>query len=293
MEYILENSALSLTLSTLGGELRSAINKNNGKEYLWQGNPEFWTGRSPNLFPIVGRVKEGKYRLGDKEFTIKSPHGFVRISELEVREKTDSFIKFGISSNDATRAVYPFEFDFTVSFKLDGNAFTVTYEIKNTDLKAMYFSVGAHPGFNIPINEWESFEDYSIEFENECEPNEVICDNCYITGEKRPFALENKKAIPLRHNLFDNDAIILSDMKSRKLTVRSDKSDSSVTVDFADFDYLGIWHKPLTEAPYICIEPWNGLPSEVTSDEELTKKPAIIMLEPSKTYSAKYTVEIR
>ena len=293
MEHIIENSSLRLTFSTLGGELRSIVNKKNGKEYLWQGNPEFWTGRSPNLFPIVGRVKEGKYRLGEKEYAIKSPHGFVRISELEVREKTENSVEFGISSSEETLAAYPFEFDFSVKFTLEESKITVCYLIKNTDDKTMYFSVGAHPGFNIPINDGEKFEDYSIVFENDCEPNEVICENCFITGGKRPFALERKRIIPLRHNLFDNDAIILSDMQSRKLTVCSKKSENSVTVDFADFDYLGIWHKPMTEAPYICIEPWNGLPSEVISDEELTKKPAIIALESKNDYSAKYTIEIK
>ena len=293
MEYILENSALKLTFDTLGGELRSIINKNNeNREYLWQGNPEFWTGRSPNLFPIVGRVKEGKYKIGDTVYEIRSPHGFVKISELEVRNHTENSITFGISSSPETLKCYPFEFDFNVIFTLDGNKFTVKYDVKNTDNKVMYFSVGAHPGFNVPINEGENFEDYSIVFEDECTPNEVICDNCFITGDKRPYVLENNKVLPLRHNLFDNDAIILADMKSRKLTVGSEKSKSSIVVDFADFDYLGIWHKPCTEAPYICIEPWNGLPSEVTSDEELTEKPAIISLEPGKSYAAQYSVEI-
>ena len=292
MEYIIENSSLRLTFSSLGGELRSILNKRNGKEYLWQGNPEFWTGRSPNLFPIVGRIKEGKYRLGDKIYSIKSPHGFVRISELELREKTENSVVFGISDSAETLAVYPFKFDFNVKFTLENNKITVCYLISNTGDKTMYFSVGAHPGFNIPINSEEKFEDYSIVFENDCEPNEVICENCFITGEKRPFALENKRVIPLSHNLFDNDAIILSDMKSRKLKICSKKSDNSVTVDFADFEYLGIWHKPMTEAPYVCIEPWNGLPSEVISDEELTEKPAIITLDPSKDYSAAYSIEI-
>lgn len=293
MNYVLENRSLKLTFSPLGGELRSIINKNNGKEYLWQGNPEYWTGRSPNLFPIVGRVKEGKYKAGNSVYSIKSPHGFVRISELQTREKTDQTIVFGISSSKETRESYPYEFDFTVRFTLIENKFTVKYTVKNTDDKKIYFSVGAHPGFNLPINDGENFEDYSIVFENDCTPNEVICDNCFITGEKRPFKLLEDRIIPLRHNLFDNDAIILSDLQSRKLKVCSDRSENSITVEFNDFEYLGIWHKPLTEAPYICIEPWNGLPSEVKSDEDITKKPAIIVLDPGKEYNAEYSVEIR
>ena len=293
MNYVLENRFLKLTFSPLGGELRSIINKNNGKEYLWQGNPEYWTGRSPNLFPIVGRVKEGKYKAGNSVYSIKSPHGFVRISELQTREKTDQTIVFGISSSKETRESYPYEFDFTVRFTLIENKFTVKYTVKNTDDKKIYFSVGAHPGFNLPINDGENFEDYSIVFENDCTPNEVICDNCFITGEKRPFKLLEDRIIPLRHNLFDNDAIILSDLQSRKLKVCSDRSENSITVEFNDFEYLGIWHKPLTEAPYICIEPWNGLPSEVKSDEDITKKPAIIVLDPGKEYNAEYSVEIR
>lgn len=293
MEYILENDVLKLTFSSLGGELRSIINKNNrSREYLWQGDPQFWAGRSPNLFPIVGRVKNGKYKIANTVYEIKSPHGFVRITDLEVREKTDNSIRFGMSDSEETLKAYPYKFDFNITFTLENNKFTVKYDVKNTDDKTIYFSVGAHPGFNVPLNEDENFEDYSLVFENECTPNEVICDNCFITGDKRPFKLDNDRELPLRHNLFDNDAIILSDMKSRKLSLRSAKSDSSVTVDFSDFDYLGIWHKPLSEAPYICIEPWNGLPSEVCSDEELTEKPAIIALQADKTYSAGYSVEI-
>ncbi len=292
MDYVLENRELKLTFSSLGGELRSIINKSNGKEYLWQGNPEYWAGRSPNLFPIVGRVKQGKYKIGNTSYEIKSPHGFVRISELQVREKTENSIVFGISSSKDTRSCYPYEFDFSVRFTLEENRLTVTYNVNNTDDKKIYFSVGAHPGFNLPINDDERFEDYSIVFDDICTPNEVICDNCFITGQKRPFMLNDNKVLPLRHNLFDNDAIILSDMKSRKLSVCSNKSKNSITVDFNDFEYLGIWHKPLTEAPYICIEPWNGLPSEVNSDEELTNKPAIISLDPGANYTSKYSIEI-
>jgi len=295
MEYFIENDFLKLTFSSLGGELRSVINKKNGnKEYLWQGNPEFWTGHSPNLFPIVGRVKEGKYKYDGKEYSIKSPHGFVRITELEMREKTADKITFGISSSEETKKVYPFDFDYNVTFTLKNDTFDVRFDVKNTSAsEKMFFSVGAHPGFNLPINDGEVFEDYSITFDGECKPNEVICDNCYITGEKRPFKLENDRVLPLRHNLFDNDAIIITDMASRKLTVGSNKSKNCITVDFKDFEYLGIWHKPEVAAPYVCIEPWNGLPSLVKAEEILNEKPAILTLEAGKTYNAGYSVEIK
>lgn len=293
MEYVLSNEFIQATFSSLGGELRSVKNVKTGREYLWQGNPEFWTGHSPNLFPIVGRVHDGKYTCKGNEYSIKSPHGFVRISELDLFEMTDNKIVFNIKSSEDTLKVYPYEFDYYVSFVLEGAKLTVSFKVVNTGNETMLFSVGAHPGFNVPINEGEKFENYSLVFDNDCFPSEVICDNCYVTGETRPFPIKNNREIPLRHNLFDNDAIILTDLDSRVLTLKTTESDSYVKVDFTDFGYLGIWHKPMVEAPYVCIEPWNGLPSLCGDKDELSEKPAIISLDAGKEYSVSYSIEIR
>ena len=294
MLYFLKNDYLSIELNSLGAELMSIKNlKNNNTEYLWQADPTYWAGKSPNLFPIVGRIKnDGNYYYQGKNYTIKSPHGFTKISELTCVEQTENTIIFNLKSNNETMKVYPFEFDFKIKYELIKNKLNITYIVENIGEKTLIFAVGAHPGFNIPINDGEKFEDYFIEFENICTPNEVICDNCFITGDEKPFKLENDKKLTLNHNLFDNDAIILSKLNSKKLCVKSNSSKNYIAVQFDDFEYLGIWHKPLSDAPYICIEPWNGLPSGVASDENFETKEPMLKLDPSKTYNASYSIEI-
>ncbi len=293
MEYILKNDKLQVVFSSHGGEMISIKSLENGREYLWQGNGEFWTGRAPNLFPIVGRVKEGKYTFDGVEYQIKSPHGFVRQSELELAEKTADSIVFRLKSNEETRASYPFDFDYYVSYTLSGSTVTVSYFVLNQTNEPMYFSLGAHPGFNLPFEADEKFEDCRIEFGGDVAPKEMLCDNCFITGKTRDFSVKDKRIIPLRHDLFDNDAFILSDLANHVITLCSEKSEKSVTVDFTQFKYVAIWHKPFSEAPMVCIEPWNGLPSYSTGAEELTEKPAIVTLAPDETYRAEYSITIK
>lgn len=291
MEYVLKNDRLQVIFSSKGGEMTSIKNLSNGREYLWQGNGEFWTGRAPNLFPIVGRVKEGKYTFEGTEYSIKSPHGFVRISELELSEKKKDSIVFRLKSNEETRKSYPFDFDFYVNYKLTENTIKVSYYIMNQTNEPMYFSVGAHPGFNLPFSDTERFEDCCLEFGADVEPVEIICENCFITDRTRPFPIEDKRRIPLRHDLFDNDAFILSDLANHIVTLRGTGS-QSVKIDFSEFEYVAIWHKPFSETPMVCIEPWNGLPSDISSDEDITKKRAIMTLSPDETYTASYSITI-
>lgn len=292
MNIMLKNEFLTVEFSTLGGEIRSVISNKTNFEYLWQGAPQYWTGRATNLFPIVGRVKEGKYNYKGTEYSINSPHGFVKLSEMDVAEHTDKTLVFNLKSNEETRKSYPFDFDFYINYTLEGSKLTCRYYVMNDSSEEMYFSVGGHPGFNVPFDDEEKFTDYYLEFNGDCHPNEVVCENCFITGRFEPFKLENDRIIRLRHDLFDNDAIILSSMDAKVISLKNINNKRKVTVDFTDFTYLGLWHKPQTTAPYICIEPWNGLPSKVNDSEDLTKKPAILKLQPNETYSASFSVEI-
>ena len=292
MNLTLKNEFLTVVFSTLGGEIRSIVSNKTEFEYLWQGAPQYWTGRATNLFPIVGRVKGGKYQYNGTEYAINSPHGFLKISEMDVAEHTENTLVFNLKSSEETLKCYPFEFDFYINYQLDGAKLTCRYYVLNKSEGEMYFSVGGHPGFNVPFDDEEKFTDYYLEFNGECHPNEVVCDNCFITGQFTPYKLEDDRIIRLNHNLFDNDAIILSSMDARVIELKNVNNDRKVTVDFTDFAYLGLWHKPLSDAPYICIEPWNGLPSGVNDNEELTKKPAILKLQPEETYSASFSIEI-
>lgn len=258
MIYTLKSKNLTVSISTLGAEVVSVL-CGGGCEYIWQGNAEFWTGQAPLLFPICGRLFGGKYTYGGKEYAMNI-HGFARASEFSVLEADDSHIALTLTQNESTLSQYPFDFELTVSYTLDQNTLSSTVNIKNTSDKTMPAAFGAHPGFNVPLDNG-SFEDWYIEFSEDCTPNELmLSDTCFNTGKKKAYPLVNSRIIPLRHSLFDIDAIFL-DRVAPAVTLKSDRSDRYVTLRYPQMPYLGLWHTPRTEAPYVCIEPWCGLPA--------------------------------
>lgn len=290
MDFILDNGKIKVTVASLGAELRSLVK--DGREYIWQGNPDYWTGHAPNLFPICGRVKEGKYTYRGQEFAIKSPHGFARISEFEVEEQTSTKITLVLKDSETSHKAYPFAFEYRVTHEICGASLKTTYHVINPGSEEMIFSVGGHPGFNLPFEENEKFEDIWLEFDKECAPTEVVCDNCYPTGERKDFALIDGKKLPLRHDLFDNDAVFLSDLTCRRVTLRSPKSERFVRVCFDDFCFVGLWHKPLCEAPYMCVEPWTSIPSLVNAEENFETKAIMTRLAPGKDYTASIEISV-
>lgn len=267
MLYVLKNSELAVTLSSLGAEVVSV--KRGECEYIWQGNAEFWTGRAPVMFPICGRLYGGRYTCEGKEYEMNI-HGFARHSEFCAEQCADS-VTFTLTSNDKTRAEYPFDFELCITYTLCGNRLSVAAEIRNTGDRLLPATYGAHPGFNVPLDVG-CFEDYYVEFSEPCTPNVLVhSDTCFNTGIKTPMTLENGRIIRLAHSLFAIDSIFM-DRVAPEITLRSDASERYVTLRYDDLCYLGLWHKPRSEAPYICIEPWCGLPSFDGRVDDIYKK---------------------
>ena len=257
MLYTLKNDKLTVTVDDFGAQIMSV--KGGDCEYVWQGNPEVWAGRTPILFPICGRLFTGKYNYEGNEYEMNL-HGFARNTQFTVASATDTEIALTICSDEATLAQYPFDFKLTVSYVLNGNKVTSDVVIENTGKKTLPATFGAHPGFNVPLDNG-SFDDWYIEFGENCTPNELMfSETCFNTGKKRPVELLDSKILPLRHSLFDVDAIFM-DRVASSATLKSKLSDRSVTLIYPQMPYLGVWHKPRSEAPYVCIEPWCGLPS--------------------------------
>ena len=289
MIYEIGNEHLKVQVSTLGGELMSV--KKDGVEYLWQGNPEYWSGRAYNLFPICGRLWEGKYTYRGDEYEMNL-HGFVRKSELELYAQTEDTIAFRLRPNEQTMKLYPFDFTYRVFYVLEGNTLKIRYRVRNKGFKPLIFAVGGHPGFNVPLEEGRKFEDYSIEFQCEKPAKSVVMSPaCFVTEKREPFALENGKVLNLRHDLFDNDAIVLEDM-CRSVKLCSDKGKRSVTVSYPDMRYLGIWHKPKSDAPYVCIEPWTSLPSVDGEVDDLETKADMETLESMEIYRNEWSITL-
>lgn len=288
MFYTLKNEILTVTASTLGAEIVSV--KRGVCEYIWQGNPEFWSGRAPILFPICGRLFEGKYTYHGKEYEM-GIHGFARKSEFKVMEASENHIVFLLEANGETLAQYPFDFELTVCYTLNGDKLSSAVTVKNTGDRVMPATFGAHPGFNVPLDSG-NFEDWYIEFAEPCTPNELVfSDTCFNTGKKRAYPLEKSRIIPLRHSLFDVDAIFMDKITS-PVTLKSDKSSRSVTLEYSasEMPYLGLWHKPQSSAPYVCIEPWCGLPSYDGEVENIEVKNDMLHISPSDEKAISYGI---
>lgn len=277
MLYTIQNEYLTVKIHDKGATFWS-IKDCDDTEYLWQGDEKYWGDRSPNLFPYIARMTEGKYIFQGNTYEMDI-HGFAKDMIFEAEQISDSHIEFSIKHTDETYKQYPYEFCFSVIYKLEENGINIIYYVRNDDNKTMYFGVGGHPGFNVPFEEGVAFEDYYLEFNTRRNVKRVgFSDDCFVTGELSEFSLEQGVKLPLAHNLFDDDAIVLTDM-ANSVTLASEKSNKEICIVYPDMKYLGIWHMPRTDAPYVCIEPWSSLPSRKGIVEDLETQPSLISLE--------------
>lgn len=290
MIYTIENEALKVQIADRGAELMS-IQTKDGNEYLWQGDPAYWADRAMNLFPYIARLTEGKYTLEGTTYEM-TIHGFANYSVLTAVEQEGDRIVFELTDSEETRKMYPYAFAYRVIYSLKGSKLEVKFEVENRNDKVMYFGIGGHPGFNVPLEKGLAFEDYYLEFDRPENPVRVgFTEACYLNGQDEEYVLSEGGKILMNHHLFDEDAIVLRDM-AKCVTLKSDKSSRYVKVEYPEMDYLGIWHMPHTDAPYVCIEPWSSLPSRQDVIEALEEKKDLVALEAGKTYENIWTVEI-
>lgn len=288
MEYSIQNEQLRVTVSPRGAELQS-IQDADGLEYLWQGDPAFWGGRAPNLFPYVGRLTEKSYFYQDQMYHMPI-HGFAPGADFRAAQTSPQAVTLTLSASPETLAQYPFHFQYDVVYALEGRRLTVTYRVTNQDQARMYFGLGGHPGINVPLERGMGFEDYYLEFETPCDPMRVdFSADCFVTGGETPFQLENRQILRLRHDLFDDDAVVLK-QTARKVTLRSAHGQRFVTMAFPDQPIFGIWHMPRREAPYVCLEPWSSLPSRKGRIEQLEEQPDLLSLEPGSVYQTAWSL---
>ena len=290
MLHTIKNAQLTVTVAEKGAELQSILGA-DGTEYLWQGDPQYWSDRALNIFPYVARLTEGSYYLDGKLHNMDI-HGIAPYRCFTAVENTGTRLVMELASDEQTLTSYPRQFVFRVVYTLEDSTLHVTYEAENRDHRTMYFGLGGHPGFNVPLAPGKSFEDYRLRFGTACQPRRVnFSDDCFVTEGSTPVALEDDTVLPLRHDLFDDDAIVLKDM-ARQVTLETDGDGRSVTVTFPGMGYLGLWHWPRTDAPYVCIEPWCSLPSEKGKIAVFEEQKDLISLAPGGTYRNDWTIRI-
>jgi galactose mutarotase-like enzyme len=285
----LSNDHLKIDISTQGAELQSIYNKHTKLEYLWNGDPAYWAKHSPVLFPIVGELKNQQYTYQGKTYQL-SRHGFARDKQFNITDHGDHTVTFTLTDSPETLEVYPFHFSFSIQYTIDDNRLYVVYEVTNTGKDTMYFSVGGHPAFNVPLTDKTSFEDYYLVFSRvENTARYPLSSGGLIEAQPVPM-LHNAEKLPLKHSLFYEDAIVFKHLQSASITLESDKNDRGLIFYFEDFPYLGLWSKK--DANFLCIEPWCGIADSVNATGELTAKEGIIALPHGECFERQWSVEV-
>ena len=278
----LQNDVLKIKVASRGAELKSITALSDGTEYLFDGDPTWWKYSSPVLFPIVGKLVNGKYRTEGKEFELPG-HGFARTSDFWLVDSTANTLTFALESNAATLKVYPYRFRLEISFELIGNEVKVLWKVINTDDKEIYFSIGAHPALCCPIAYRENFEDCYLKFNKPEKSSRIpLAANGCLSRERIP-TLDGTE-LNLNYELFKGDAIVFDDLKSDEVSVRSRKSSKSITVRAKGFPYWGFWTPAQGGAPFICIEPWHGHADYEDFNGELKDKEGIVKLGVRETF---------
>ena len=290
MVYIIENSKLKILVNTYGAELNSVLSKEGDIEYLWNRDPLGWKYQTPILFPIVGKLKESRYTVNNIRYELPQ-HGFARLSEFDLVENKDNSIKLELKYSEESLKIYPFKFKLSCEYVLNNNEIEVIYNVSNLDDKKIYFSIGAHPAFMCPREKYEAIEDYYLEFnKKETASIMLLNDDGYLSKESKLY-LNDDNIINLSSNTFENDALIFNNLKSNVVTLKSKKSDKSVSFDFNMFPYLGIW-SPKNGANLICIEPWYGHADFYDFNGDFSQKSGIIELDVDKNFSCSYNITI-
>lgn len=285
----LTNEYLQVNITPKGAELTSIYNKQTGLEYLWDGNPEFWPKQSPTLFPIVGGLKNGSYEFAGKQYTM-GRHGFTREMFFAVSNQTDTTATFTIEATEETLKQYPFNFKFSVKYTIEANKLSVSYIVENPSEATLFFSVGAHPAFKVPLVQGDAYDDYYLAF-NESENAGIypLAANGLVELQPVP-CLENTNKLPLTKVLFYKDALVFKELKSTAISILNTKNNHGLTYSYTDFPYMGIW--AAKNADFVCIEPWCGIADNVATTSQFTEKEGINTLAANEIFTRTWAVEM-
>lgn len=290
MNQIIKSGCASAEIKSLGAELTS-LRDGEGTQYLWQGDPAYWSGQSPVLFPIVGSIRGQKAVAGGMPCRMER-HGVVRKMEFVLAESTENSATFRVGSNEETRQRFPFDFALQVKYTLREKTLTTAFTVTNNDRVAMPFFVGGHPAFCCPLLAGETFEDYVVEFEKKeyanCpRPNR----DGLVDVEHRTLILNNSRVFPLDRTWFSYDCQIFDQLKSRSVKLYRPETGHGVQMDFSGFEYLVVWSSS-KGGDFVALEPWTGLATCTDEDDVLEHKRGVKILAPGASESISYDVTL-
>lgn len=283
----LQNRFLTAAIAQKAAEIKSLKDRAAGIEYIWRADPAYWGGSAPVLFPIIGGLKNNAYFFENKTYSLPS-HGFARAREWAVHKSCEQSVTFRLVSDDATRENYPFDFILDARFTLLETGLRIEYEVTNTGRSKMYFSIGSHPAFNVPFAGGQ-IENYYIHFSEPENLQRYFFKDGMHLNETEPI-FDNSRQISLTRQIFDRGPIILKNPASTDFAIRNSRNSKQIRVSTGGVPYLAFWSKP--GAPFVCIEPWYGVPDNIDTDQQLTAKEGIMGLERGCVFKTAWSIDI-
>lgn len=293
MIHTLENNNLKIEVNDHGAELSTVYDKEKERQILWTADPAFWNRHSPVLFPNVGRYYGNHCLINGKSYE-SGQHGFARDKEFICTEKTDTSVTHLLKADDNTLVSWPFDFELYITHKLDGRTLTILWEVVNKDNKAMYFTIGGHPGFLVPILPDTSRNQYRLNFYDKKEY--TYCQVDMATGTVHPdkthvLDLDENATCPITDHMFDDDALVFDGGQIEKVGISLPDGSPYIEMNCKGFPSFGIWSKS-PEAPFVCLEPWMGRCDNYGYHDELSNKQYINQIEPDAVFEQSYSITV-
>lgn len=287
--FQISNEKITVQVDSMGAELKSLKEIASGREYMWNGDPQYWKRTSPVLFPLVGGLQNGVYRLDGREYSM-GQHGFARDMEFKLKSQVATEIWFTLESSEETMAKYPFPFSLELGYELADRTVIVKWRVRNPAKECMYFAIGGHPAFLCPIEEGTKQTDYRIRFDTEGQVISSALENGLINGRTMEYELTDG-SIPVTEHLFDGDALVIEHDQAHSVELVGPDGRAYLTVTF-DAPLFGVWSPPNKNAPFICIEPWYGRCDRAGYAGEWKDREWMQVLHAGETFAAEYKVKV-
>lgn len=291
MLITINDSKASATIDSLGAQLVSFMDAAK-KEYIWQRDPGIWPRCSPLLFPSVGNCRNGKTMFEGQWYDMPK-HGIARDYDFTVTSQGEASATFLLVSNETMKQNYPYDFTLSLTYALQDGVLSICYRVTNPQDTPLFYCIGAHPGFICPMEERASFQDYQLVFAEKEQTASIVYDmeQMAFDPHSKGIVLENTDTLLLDYQLFAHDAIYFDRLRSRKVSLVHQKTGRGIEMAYPDFESIAFWTPYGENAPFLCLEPWNGSAIRTDEDDEFTHKYQVQLLEAGEEKS--YSLYIR
>lgn len=293
---IIRNGIIEAQISEDGAELTNLKRADGRFEYVWQADAAFWGRHAPMLFPIVGKVWNGKFQVDGKSYEM-SQHGFARDSRFTVLCAQDDSVTLVLESSEESLKKYPFPFRLEAEYRVVDCSLEVSWKVMNIGSKEMFFQIGAHPGFNLPDYDSADFIHGYFRLLSGGEPvyNLIVgklTSGGYRSDDAGMISLDGDALLPITSSLFVSDALVLEEHQTDCVELYDKYGTQLLSLECPCAPVWGLWSPPSKNAPFACIEPWQGRCDADGFDGPIQQREYIQSLAPGATYTFAYRITV-